>query len=72
MSICKKYYLTTTPGVLDGVQYIDCDGTLQSIEVGLSQVYLDNIDHSTDVPPPPQTQVYPCVSVGSFVNLPPT
>jgi len=72
MSICKKYYLSTFPGNLDGVEYTDCDGTLQSIEVGLLEVYLDNIDHSTDVPPPQQTQVYPCVSggVGSFSGLP--
>ena len=72
MSICKKYYLSTTPGNLDGVEYTDCDGTLQSIEPGLPEVYLDNIDHSTDIPPPQQTQVYPCVSggIGSFSGLP--
>ena len=70
MSICKKYYLSTIPGNLDGVQYTDCSGNTVTIGAspytpGIAGVYLDNTDHSTDAPP--QMDIYPCVSVDSFV-----
>ena len=66
MSICKKYSLTVIPGLnVFGVTYTDCENNTITISAATEQIYLDNIDHSTDEPP--QNDIYPCVRVGSFV-----
>ena len=66
MSICKKYLLTVSPEYnVSNVEYTDCEGNTITISASTQQIYLDNIDHSTDIPP--QQDIYPCVSVGSFV-----
>jgi hypothetical protein len=63
MSICKKYYVTSSlPGIyLDGLQYTDCSGTPITITptgVSFTELYLDGVSHSGNT--------FPCVTVGSI------